>query len=58
MGIDNSVNAAQYAARILALHDVNIRKRLKQYLADQTSSVLRDSDKLERLGFEAFCSQR
>ncbi|KAL9025257.1 MAG: hypothetical protein Q9196_005887 [Gyalolechia fulgens] len=58
VGIDNSVNAAQYAARILALHDVNIRKRLKQYLADQTSAVLEDSDKLERLGFEAFCSQR
>lgn len=57
MGIDNSVNAAQYAARILALHDVNIRKRLEQYLAHQTSSVLEDSDNLERLGFEPFYSQ-
>ncbi|KAL8943313.1 MAG: hypothetical protein Q9216_001156 [Gyalolechia sp. 2 TL-2023] len=58
MGINNSINAAQYAARILALHDVNIRKRLNRYLADQTSSVLEDSDNLERLGFEAFCSSR
>ncbi|KAL8710804.1 MAG: hypothetical protein Q9220_004607 [cf. Caloplaca sp. 1 TL-2023] len=59
VAINNSVNAAQLAVRILATSEVNapMRKRLEQHLADQTQSVLDDSDKMERLGFEAFCSQ-
>ena len=59
VAINNSINAAQLAARILATSDMHtdIRKRLKQHLADQTSSVLEDSLGMERLGFEAFCSQ-
>lgn len=59
VAINNSVNAAQLAVRILATSDVkiDIRKRLEQHLADQTSSVLEDGEKMERLGFEAFCSQ-
>ncbi|KAL8737068.1 MAG: hypothetical protein Q9181_002053 [Wetmoreana brouardii] len=59
VAINNSVNAAQLAVRILATSDANteVRKRLEQHLADQTNSVLEDSDKMERLGFEAFCSQ-
>lgn len=59
VAINNSINAAQLAARILASSDINadIRKRLKRHLADQTSSVLEDSVRMERLGFEAFCSQ-
>ncbi|KAL8720990.1 MAG: hypothetical protein Q9225_002230 [Loekoesia sp. 1 TL-2023] len=59
VAINNSVNAAQLAVRILATSDVkiDIRKRLEQHLADQTSSVLEDGEKMERLGFEAFSSQ-
>ncbi|KAL8694285.1 MAG: hypothetical protein Q9218_001053 [Villophora microphyllina] len=59
VAINNSVNAAQLAVRILATSETNadIRKRLEQHLADQTSSVLEDSNKMERLGLEAFCSQ-
>lgn len=59
VAINNSVNAAQLAVRILATDNarVDVRKRLEQHLADQTKSVLEDSDKMERLGFEAFCSQ-
>lgn len=59
VAINNSVNAAQLAVRILATSDINadIRKRLEQHLAHQTSSVLEDSDKMERMGFETFCSQ-
>lgn len=58
VAINNSVNAAQLAVRILATNHVraDVRKRLEQYLADQTRSVLEDSEKMERLGFEAFCS--
>ncbi|KAL8953502.1 MAG: hypothetical protein Q9222_000649 [Ikaeria aurantiellina] len=59
VAINNSVNAAQLAVRILATSEVNapMRKRLEQHLADQTQSVLNDSERMERLGFEAFCSQ-
>ncbi|KAI4252595.1 MAG: hypothetical protein LQ352_004197 [Teloschistes flavicans] len=59
VAINNSINAAQLAVRILATSEINaeIRKRLEQHLADQTTSVLEDSIKMERVGFEAFCSQ-
>ncbi|KAL8655812.1 MAG: hypothetical protein Q9210_000653 [Variospora velana] len=59
VAINNSVNAAQLAVRILATDNarVDVRKRLEQHLADQTKSVLEDGDKMERLGFEAFCFQ-
>ncbi|KAL8840922.1 MAG: hypothetical protein Q9170_001115 [Blastenia crenularia] len=56
VGINNSVNAAQLAARILATNDSGIRRRLEQYLADQTESVLKDSEKMEGPGFDDFCS--
>ncbi|KAL8805099.1 MAG: hypothetical protein Q9182_002189 [Xanthomendoza sp. 2 TL-2023] len=59
VAINNSINAAQLAVRILATSDVNaaVRERLKRHLEDQTRTVLEDSVKMERLGFEAFCSQ-
>ncbi|KAL8821151.1 MAG: hypothetical protein Q9223_000751 [Gallowayella weberi] len=59
VAINNSINAAQLAVRILATSDLNadVRKRLKRHLEEQTSTVLEDSVKMERLGFEAFCSQ-
>lgn len=59
VAINNSINAAQLAVRILATSEINadIRIRLEQHLADQTNSVLEDSIKMERLGFDAFCSQ-
>ena len=53
-GINNSINAAQFAARILALDDVNLRLRLQKYLADQTSSVNEKAEEMERIGFEEF----
>ena len=54
MAINNSVNAAQLAVRILALNDVSIRGRLEKYLTDQTDSVLETADRMERIGFEAY----
>ncbi|KAL8762269.1 MAG: hypothetical protein Q9184_001681 [Pyrenodesmia sp. 2 TL-2023] len=59
VAINNSVNAAQLAVRILATNNVrpDVRKRLEQYLADQTKAVLEDSDKMEREGIDAFLSQ-
>ncbi|KAL8742751.1 MAG: hypothetical protein Q9190_004812 [Brigantiaea leucoxantha] len=57
VGINNSINAAQLAARILATNDGHIRQRLQRHLTDQTDSVLEDGENMKRLGFEAFCSK-
>ena len=57
VAINNSVNAAQLAVRILAVSDVNIRERLENLLADQTNSVIEKADRMEREGFEAYVSE-
>lgn len=54
VAINNSVNAAQLAVRILALEDVEIRRRLDQYLADQTASVIMKGERMERVGFKGY----
>ena len=54
VAINNSVNAAQLAVRILALDDVDIRKKLEVHLADQTTSVIEKAERMERVGFEAY----
>ncbi|MCJ1428617.1 phosphoribosylaminoimidazole carboxylase ade2 [Sticta canariensis] len=57
VAINNSINAAQLAVRILALSDAKIRERLKQHLADQTASVIEKGERMERVGFEAYGSK-
>lgn len=54
VAINNSVNAAQLAVRILALEDAEIRRRLDQYLADQTASVIMKGERMERVGIKAY----
>lgn len=56
VGIDRSLNAALLAVRILATSDVRIRKRLRDYLANQTESVTQKAERMERLGFDAYGS--
>ncbi len=57
MAINNSMNAAQLAVRILAVSDITIRKRLEKYLKDQTDSVVEKADRMERVGFHAYGSE-
>lgn len=57
VAINNSINAAQLAVRILALSDAKIRERLNQHLADQTASVIEKGERMERVGFEAYGSK-
>lgn len=57
VAINNSINAAQLAVRILALSDIKIRRRLDQHLADQTASVIVKGERMERVGFEAYGSK-
>ena len=57
-GVNNSINAAQFAARILALNDVNLRMRLTKHLADQTSGVIEDAEQMRKVGFERYLSSQ
>ncbi|MCJ1463609.1 phosphoribosylaminoimidazole carboxylase ade2 [Pseudocyphellaria aurata] len=57
VAINNSINAAQLAVRILALSDARIRERLGQHLADQTATVIEKGERMERVGFEAYGSK-
>lgn len=56
VAINNSVNAAQLAVRILGASDANIRKRLEQHLDDQTRSVIDKAERMQNEGFEAYTS--
>ena len=57
VAINNSVNAAQLAVRILAINDVNMQGRLDKYLTDQTDGVLEKAYRMDRVGFEAYGSE-
>lgn len=56
VGINRSVNAALLAARILATSDTHIRRRLRDYLVNQTESVTEKAERMERVGFDAYGS--
>lgn len=56
VGINNSINAAQLAARFLAVSDVNLRLRLIKHLADQSNAVVEKAEKMDHIGFEEYFS--
>ena len=57
MSINDSVNAAQLAARIMAISDARIRNRLEEHLANQTASVLEEDERMDREGLDAYDSE-
>ena len=56
VGINQSFNAALHAIKTLAAFDIHIEERLRKYLANQTESVIKKAERMERLGFEAYDS--
>jgi len=58
VAINNSINAALLAARILGTSDVVIRAKLEKYAKDMEVSVLEKAEKLETVGWEAYCEKR
>lgn len=44
IGTSGAKNAALLAARILANHDESIRKRLEQFIQDQTDTVMQENE--------------
>jgi phosphoribosylaminoimidazole carboxylase len=57
VSINDSVNAAQLAARIMAISDARIRNRLEEHLANQTASVLEEDERMDREGLDAYDSE-
>ncbi len=54
VAINNSINAALLAARILGASDLNIRRRLEQYASEMESGVLEKVDRLDREGWAEY----
>jgi phosphoribosylaminoimidazole carboxylase len=54
VAINNSVNAALLAARILGASDENIRMRLEDYAKKSQEEVIAKAAKLEEVGFENY----
>lgn len=57
VSVNNSINAALLAARILGSADAAIRGRVEQYMRDSEAEVREKDRKLEELGAEAYAEQ-
>ncbi|KAG9247916.1 putative Phosphoribosylaminoimidazole carboxylase [Calycina marina] len=54
VAINNSINAALLAARILATSDPVLFERLEKYAQDMEDGVIVKAERLEEIGFEAY----
>lgn len=57
VGINNSVNAALAAARILGLSDARIRSKVEEYAESAEEESLGKDDKIQHLGWEKYHEQ-
>lgn len=57
VAINNSINAAQLAARILANDDPDVRDRLELLLGSQTKTVEDQAQRMEAVGFDEYESK-
>ena len=57
VGVNNGVNAALLAARILATADSSVRDRVKRYMADSEAEVLAKDARLLKLGPAKYAEQ-
>jgi phosphoribosylaminoimidazole carboxylase len=58
VSINNSINAALLAARILGASDEKIRLKVEKYAADSQEEVLNKADKLEEIGFAKYLEKK
>lgn len=57
VSVNNSINAALLAARILGAQDMEVRGRVEQYMADSEREVREKDQKLLDLGAERYAEQ-
>jgi phosphoribosylaminoimidazole carboxylase PurE protein len=58
VGINNAKNAAILAARIIAVKDAGLRKRLTAYAESMEKGVLEKAERLESVGYKAYLKNR
>lgn len=51
VAIDNANNAGLLACRILGAQDINIRKKMNEFMLEQQKEVLNKAEKLENIGY-------
>lgn len=51
VAIDNATNAGLLACRILGAQDINIRKKMNEFMLKQQKEVLNKAEKLENIGY-------
>ena len=54
VAIDGGMNAAILAAKILAVSDEEVLKKLKDYSVEMKETVQAKADKLHEIGYEAY----
>jgi phosphoribosylaminoimidazole carboxylase len=54
VSVNNSINAALLAARILGASDATIRERVEQYMRDSEKEVREKDVRLDEMGAEAY----
>ena len=54
VAINNSVNAALLAARIIGSSDLSVRRKVENYAAASQEEVLGKAQKLEEGGWESY----
>jgi 5-(carboxyamino)imidazole ribonucleotide mutase len=58
VGIGAAQNAALLAARILAVGDPEVRRRLEEYVAGMRAAVEQKADRLAQVGLEAYLAEK
>ena len=51
VAIDNATNAGLLACRMLGAQDINIRKKMNEFMLEQQKEVLNKVEKLENIGY-------
>ena len=57
VAIDGAANAGILAAKILAVSDRELRKKLKDYKTEMKDGVSAKAEKLEKIGYEEYIRQ-
>ena len=58
VAINNGVNAALLAVRILGSSNAQIRKKMERYMQEQEEEVLRKAETLNEVGWQAYPGEK
>jgi len=58
VGVNKAANAAIYALKILGNQYPDVRNNLKKHKEDQHNTVLKESEKMKKIGLSRFVKQK